>query len=204
MSLGKYLFFKISTASITSKSFPTAYPTGSSIFVITQTVSLFARSPIFVITLASFSACSLFFIKAPLPQVTSITILLAPDAIFLLIMLEAISGILSVQLIVSLNAYNFLSAGARLRVCPIKLIPIFLTLFLNVSISNPVVYPGIDSSLSIVPPVKPSPLPDILATGIPSEATIGIKINVILSPTPPVECLSTTSPRSDKSSTSPE
>ena len=65
-------------------------------------------------------------------------------------------------------------------------------------------YPGIDSSLSIVPPVKPSPLPDIFATGRPSDATIGIRINVILSPTPPVECLSITIPNSDKSNTSPE
>ena len=118
--------------------------------------------------------------------------------------LDAISGMFSTQAIVSLNAYNFLSAGAKFDVCPIKHIPIFLTFCLNSSIVKSVLYPGIDCILSTVPPVNPNPLPDIFATGTPREAMIGIKINVILSPTPPVECLSTTSPRSDKSSTSPE
>ena len=75
---------------------------------------------------------------------------------------------------------------------------------MNSSISISVLYPGIASNLSLVPPVKPSPLPDIFATFTPKEATIGIKINVILSPIPPVLCLSTTSPISDKSNTSPE
>ena len=67
-----------------------------------------------------------------------------------------------------------------------------------------VLYPGIASNLSFVPPVKPSPLPDIFATFTPSDATTGIRINVILSPIPPVLCLSTTSPIFDKSNTSPE
>ena len=52
-------------------------------------------------------------------------------------------------------------------------------------------YPGIDSNLSTVPPVNPNPLPDIFATGTPQEATNGSNINDTLSPTPPVECLST-------------
>ena len=51
---------------------------------------------------------------------------------------------------------------------------------------------GIDSSLSIVPPVNPNPLPDILAMFTPHDATSGASISVVLSPTPPVECLSTT------------
>ena len=96
-------------------------------------VSFPASSPICSITFESFSASSLFFINAPLPQVTSNTTLFAPAAIFLLIMLEAISGMLSVHEIVSLNAYNFLSAGAKLAVCVIRLIPISLTFFLNSS-----------------------------------------------------------------------
>ena len=65
--------------------------------------------------------------------------------------------------------------------------------------------PGIDSILSIVPPVCPRPLPDILATGTPQAATIGDIINVVLSPTPPVLCLSTFIPGIDERSTvSPE
>ena len=62
-----------------------------------------------------------------------------------------------------------------------------------------------DCNLSTVPPVIPSPLPLILATGIPIEAMIGEIIKVTLSPTPPVLCLSTTfSAISLKSSFSPE
>ena len=52
--------------------------------------------------------------------------------------------------------------------------------------------PRIDSSLSSVPPEKLSPRPDILATGMPSAATSGATTSVVLSPTPPLECLSTT------------
>ena len=135
----------------------------------------------------------------------SINILLAPDAIFLLIMLDAINGIFAVHPIVSLNAYIFLSAGAKFKLDVIKLIPISCTLFLKSSILKFTLYPGIDSSLSLVPPVNPNPLPDIFATGTPNEAMIGISINVILSPTPPVECLSTMfSDMSLKSIVSPE
>ncbi len=48
-----------------------------------------------------------------------------------------------------------------------------------------------DSILSSVPPVNPSPRPDILPTGKPQAATVGSTTRVVLSPTPPVECLST-------------
>ena len=49
-----------------------------------------------------------------------------------------------------------------------------------------------DSNLSAVPPVCPSPLPLIFRTLTPRDATIGTTIKVVLSPTPPVECLSNT------------
>ena len=52
--------------------------------------------------------------------------------------------------------------------------------------------PGIDSSLSSVPPVWPSPRPLIFPNGTPQAATIGPTAIDVLSPTPPVECLSTT------------
>ncbi len=51
--------------------------------------------------------------------------------------------------------------------------------------------PGIDSSLSSVPPVWPSPRPESCGTATPNVATSGASGRVILSPTPPVECLST-------------
>ncbi len=49
-----------------------------------------------------------------------------------------------------------------------------------------------DSSLSSVPPVWPSPRPDIIGTATPQLATIGASSSETLSPTPPVECLSAT------------
>ena len=52
--------------------------------------------------------------------------------------------------------------------------------------------PGIASSLSSVPPVWPRPRPLIFANGTPHAATSGASASVTLSPTPPVECLSTT------------
>ena len=62
-----------------------------------------------------------------------------------------------------------------------------------------------DSILSTVPPVWPRPRPDILATGTPQEATMGAMTRVVLSPTPPVECLSTLTPwMEERSTTSPE
>ena len=64
--------------------------------------------------------------------------------------------------------------------------------------------PGMDSNLSSVPPVWPRPLPDIFATVPPQAATKGATMRVVVSPTPPVECLSTLIPaRGDKSTVSP-
>ena len=45
-----------------------------------------------------------------------------------------------------------------------------------------------------MPPVCPNPLPLILATGTEQAATIGPRTNEVLSPTPPVLCLSTLIP----------
>ena len=63
---------------------------------------------------------------------------------------------------------------------------------------------GIDSSLSSVPPVCPRPRPLIFANGTPQAATIGPSTIDVLSPTPPVECLSTTlRPSGERSTVSP-
>ena len=98
-----------------------------------------------------------------------------------------------------------MSAGTRLPLCPIIAILILLTLFINCSSVNSTEKPLKLSNLSIVPPVWPRPLPDIFATGIPRDATSGVKHIDVLSPTPPVECLSTLIPLIlDKSITSPE
>ena len=65
--------------------------------------------------------------------------------------------------------------------------------------------PGMDSSLSSVPPENPRPRPLILTTGTPQLATKGARISVVVSATPPVECLSTFMPSTDeRSKVSPE
>ena len=71
----------------------------------------------------------------------------------------------------------------------------------DTAVSNPF----IDSNLSIVPPVNPSPRPDIFAITAPAATTSGNKIKVVVSATPPVLCLSTFIPSTvDKSKISPE
>ena len=47
-----------------------------------------------------------------------------------------------------------------------------------------------EESLSIVPPEKPRPFPLIFITGTPRDETAGESISVVVSATPPVECLS--------------
>ena len=62
-----------------------------------------------------------------------------------------------------------------------------------------------DASLSSVPPEWPRPRPDIIGTSTPQQAASGARISEVLSPTPPVLCLSTLGPgRSDQSSRWPE
>ena len=136
---------------------------------------------------------------------TSNTIASAPDANFLHIILLAINDILSTVAVTSLSAYIFLSATAIDAVCPHTAILCLLTDCINFSGSISIENPGIASSLSNVPPVCPRPLPDILATGALHAATNGANAIVVLSPTPPVLCLSTLIPFiADRSITSPE
>ncbi len=61
-----------------------------------------------------------------------------------------------------------------------------------------------DSSLSSVPPVWPSARPDIMGTTTPAAAASGATMKLVLSPTPPVECLSTLTPGiAERSTVSP-
>ena len=118
---------------------------------------------------------------------------------------DTTSGRLSTVAVTSRSAYNFLSAGARSLFCPTIHTPILLTLFKNSSSERSVLNPGIASSLSIVPPVCPSPRPLIFATFTPKDATSGATTRLVLSPTPPVECLSTRMPLiAEKSRRCPE
>ena len=145
-------------------------------------------------------------INAPLPYFTSSTIKFAPLAIFFETIEDAINGIILTVEVTSRSAYIFPSAGASVFVCEAKARFISLTCDKNLSSDKLTSKFGIASNLSMVPPVCPSPLPESFATlKSPNEATSGINIIVILSPTPPLECLSiTNSPRQLKSRTSPE
>ncbi len=151
-------------------------------------------SPISTIVFASSIASSVVFINAPLPVFTSSKMQSAPLASFLLIILLAISGMLGTVAVTSRRAYSFLSAGARSAVCPITATPMVFTWLKKSSSLISTLAPGIDSILSSVPPVCPRPLPLILATFTPHTARIGAITSVVLSPTPPVECLSTLTP----------
>src|SRR5919112_2605507 len=74
----------------------------------------------------------------------------------------------------------------------------------NVSTSGCDWYPGIDASLSRVPPVWPRPRPAIIGTKPPQAATAGARTRLTASPTPPVECLSRTGPGRSQASRVPE
>ena len=84
------------------------------------------------------------------------------------------------------------SAGARSGVWPAMAAPVSAICRMNRSGLRSTESPANDSSLSSVPPVKPRPRPESLATATPSAATSGTTISESLSPTPPVLCLSTT------------
>ena len=71
---------------------------------------------------------------------------------------------------------------------PAIAMPTSLTIDSNSSTGMFVRKPSIDSSLSIVPPVKPRPRPESFATFSPHAATTGQTTRLVLSPTPPVEC----------------
>ena len=110
--------------------------------------------------------------NAPLPLFTSSTSAPIPSAIFLLMIDAEMSGTLSIVPVTSRSAYSFLSAGAICAVWPISAQPIAAS-DARISDSDRLVRkPGIDSSLSRVPPVCPSPRPDIIGTTPPHAATM--------------------------------
>ena len=91
--------------------------------------------------------------KAPSPVFTSKTIASAPAAIFLLMIELAIRGIEFTVPVTSRSAYNFLSAGVKLPLCPITATLSLFTKSMNCSRVSSTWKPAIDSNLSIVPPV---------------------------------------------------
>ena len=131
------------------------------------------------------------FRNAPEPNFTSSTRAEVPSAIFLLMIEDAISGIDSTVPVMSRRPYSLPSAGARPEPAAQTTAPIVSSWRRIRSLVRFACQPGMDSSLSRVPPVWPRPRPDSWGTATPKEATRGASGRVILSPTPPVECLST-------------
>ena len=169
-------------------------PKGVFISVINAEAFLPIVCAVFTKEFANSSASCNDFIKAPVPHFTSNTKASEPSATFFDKMLAVIKGTDSTVPVTSLNAYKSLSAGTISSVCPIIAKPFSEMIFLNWSGDIFTLYPLIDSSLSRVPPVCPKALPLIIGICTPQEATIGASGNEILSPTPPVECLSTKGP----------
>ena len=86
----------------------------------------------------------------------------APAASFLDMMLLAISGMRVHRAVTSRSAYSSPSAGTSSALCPTSAQPIALDLRAHPSSGSSTRKPGMDSSLSSVPPVWPRPRPDIL------------------------------------------
>ena len=143
--------------------------------------------------------------NAPLPTLTSSTSAAVPSAIFLDMIELAISGIDSTVPVTSRSAYSLRSAGARPGPAAQITQPVPASTLIISAPDRTARQPGMDSSLSSVPPVWPRPRPDSCGTAAPQLATSGARISDTLSPTPPVECLSTVGTgRPLRSSRSPE
>src|SRR5918992_1202706 len=179
-----------STASATSTALPTARPSGRSMAVSSATVRRPWSAPMPTIVVARSRASSAVFMNAPEPTLTSSTSAPVPSAIFFDMIELAMSGIDSTVLVTSRGAYSLRSAGASPLPAAQTTTPVARSTSSISAVDRDARQPGIDSSLSKVPPVCPSPRPDSCGTAAPHAATVGARGNVILSPTPPVECLS--------------
>jgi hypothetical protein len=91
--------------------------------------------------------------KAPEPILTSSTRAPVPSAIFLLMIEDAIRGTDSTVPVTSRNAYSFLSAGARPEPAAQMTAPTSSSWRSISALLSVACQPGIDSSLSRVPPV---------------------------------------------------
>ena len=177
---------------------------GSSISVTIALARRPLRSASRTIVVAKFTASCAVRMKAPDPTFTSKTIAPAPPAIFFETIEAAMRPMLGTLPVRSRSAYSFLSAGTSRSLWAAIAQPMRSICAANAFGERSVRTPGIASSLSSVPPVWPSARPDNFATGTPQAATSGTATSEIVSPTPPLECLSTTIRSPEKLSTSPE
>jgi len=163
-----------------------------------------SRLPVSTSERANKRAWSRVFMNAPEPYFTSNTSAVRLSASFLLRMLAVISGIELTVAVTSRKAYSRRSAGTSVAVAPVITQPTLSTTERISSVERSVRTPGMDSSLSSVPPVAPRPRPEIIGTFNPQQANSGATMNELLSPMPPVECLSTRTPEPSLLRTSPE
>ncbi len=194
-----------STASATSRALPTVAPSGVDMSVSRALTAMPWLSPMDTRVAASSLALSSFFMKAPEPTLTSSTRPSAPSATFFPMIDPAIRGMDSTVPVTSRSAYSLRSAGASPSVGAQTTAPTEFSCATISAVVRRARHPGMDSSLSRVPPVWPRPRPESWGTAAPQVATSGASGRVILSPTPPVECLSTVGrSTSVRSSRSPE
>jgi len=178
---------------------------GWSMSVMSALVARPADVPSATQILASSRALSAVFINAPEPTLTSRSMACAPPAIFLLMMLEAMSAVLpngggdvaqGIDGLVGGDEVGGLGAHHQADA---------LNLSQQLFLCELGAHAGDGLELVEGPPVKPSPRPDSLTVCMPRAAAKGATTRVVLSPTPPVECLSTVGPLSpERSSRSPE
>ena len=129
--------------------------------------------------------------KAPEPNFTSSTSASSDSASFLLMMLAVISGMQGTVPVTSRSPYSLRSAGASSCEAPVITQPISCVRAVISDSDKSVRKPVCDSSLSRVPPVGPRPRPESIGTCRSQQASSGASGSDTLSPTPPVECLST-------------
>lgn len=99
------------------------------------------------------------------------------------------SGMDSTVEVVSRSTWIFLSAGARPAPAAQMMQPESSSISIMRSFVTSACQPGMDSSLSNVPPVWPRPRPDSCGTATPKAVTSGATGSAIVSPTTPVACL---------------
>src|ERR1035438_3905696 len=149
--------------------------------VISACTFLSMRRPMPTMVCARRRASTWVFMKAPEPTLTSSTRASMPSASFFDMMEEEMSGMDSTVAVTSRSAYSLRSAGTRRSVWPMKQSPSSANCFSNSSAVRSVRKPGMDSSLSSVPPVWPRARPDIIGTTTPAAAAKGATMKLVLS-----------------------
>ena len=150
--------------SITSSALPAAVASGWLMSVISAVVMQPAPCAVATRARARALASSIVFMKAPEPTFTSSTSPSSPAASFLDRIEAVIRSMLSTVPVTSRIRYRRRSAGAISALAETMAQGVDFSCARSWSSVRAVRKPGIDSSLSSVPPVWPSPRPEIIGT----------------------------------------